>query len=65
MAQIPKGRYVRVRDLLRDGRPTSIPETVKRRMREERRQTIIDQDLLRQQEDWNFLSCQIVGAEDA
>jgi len=61
--RFPDKKYLRVSDLLVDGTPTSIADTVRENFRERRRREIIDMELLRQQQDWGYLSRQVVGAE--
>jgi hypothetical protein len=43
---------------------TTFPEDVRRKLLEATENEILDQEQLREQEDWNYLANQIVGAED-
>ena len=56
--------YLRVSELFRNAKTTTISEDVRRQMEEEREKNILDEDLLRQQEDWSVLAHQVVGGEE-
>jgi hypothetical protein len=58
------GNYLRADDFFKNSRRTAIAEDVRRQIIEERRQSIIDVDLLRRLEDYSFLADKVFGAED-
>jgi hypothetical protein len=58
-------RYLRVDDFFKSPRKTTIAEDVRKQVIQERENTILNLTMLRQQEDWSFLSGKIVGAEGA
>lgn len=56
--------YIHIRDLFKSSVSTSIGENVQKAVQEEKRQSILDESLLRRQQDWSFLAQQVVGGED-
>lgn len=57
--------YLRAEDFFKTPKETSIAKDVRQETLSQRNRTVLDQALVRQQEDWSFLAGQVVGAEDA
>jgi len=56
--------FVRLADLRRNAKKTNVLTDVRNRLLAREAASVFDEHTLRHQEDWSFLSNQIVGAED-
>lgn len=61
--QQPNADYVRPEEFFRSAKPVDISRGLQEQIREQRRQTILDPQVVREQEDWSFLRDKVVGAE--
>lgn len=57
--------YVRADAFFRSAIPNTTAEEVRAELLKERARTILDVDLIRQQEAWSLLANRVVGAEGA
>ncbi len=56
--------YVRASDFFVEATDVSIGEDVQKDLRDRRRKVLLDESVVRQQEDWSILADQVVGRED-
>lgn len=64
MSQSKPVVYIRVSELFRNAEPSTLAEDVRKELQNERAKSILDETLVRQQEDWSFLAHQVVGGEE-
>ena len=64
MSPKERAKYLHLRELFSEAETTTVSQDVQRQLAAEKRKTILDESLVRQQEDWSLLSGQVVGGED-